>query len=78
MPQSLEESFDLMKHVNPVFIPRNHQVERAIQSALQGNYSVIKEMNQLFRAPFADQEQFAAYRAAPKPKERIKATFCGT
>lgn len=77
-PQSLQDSIELMNHVNPVFIPRNHQVERAIQSALKGDYSVFREMNELLKAPFVDQEQFVAYKEAPKPEERIKGTFCGT
>ena len=30
-----------MNRVNPVFIPRNHQVERAIQSAYEGDLLLL-------------------------------------
>lgn len=77
-PQDLRESRDLMNSVNPVFIPRNHQVERAIQSAFEGDLSIFKDMNHLLKNPYVDQPKFEAYKVAPKPDERIEATFCGT
>ena len=76
--QSREESMELMNRVNPVFIPRNHQVERAIQAAVKADYSVFKEMNEMLKNPFEEQDRFAAYQTAPKPDERITETFCGT
>ncbi len=77
-PQSFQESSQLMNSVNPVFIPRNHQVERAIQGALKGDYSVFNDMNELLKTPYIDQEKWGIYKAPPKPEERILATFCGT
>ncbi|MGR3218276.1 MAG: protein adenylyltransferase SelO [Candidatus Anammoxibacter sp.] len=77
-PQDIHESEALMNSVNPVFIPRNHQVERAIQSAYEGDLSVFTDMNHLLKKPFIDQPEYKAYAVAPKPDERIKATFCGT
>ncbi len=64
--------------VNPLYIPRNHQVERAIQAAFQGDYSVFHELNEVLKRPFDEQDSFAAYAQAPQPEERITATFCGT
>ncbi|MFA7554015.1 MAG: YdiU family protein [Spongiibacteraceae bacterium] len=76
--QDFDESIELMNSVNPVFIPRNHQVERAIEAALQGDFSVFNEMNECLKSPYQEQPRFAAYRLAPKPEERVAATFCGT
>jgi uncharacterized protein YdiU (UPF0061 family) len=77
-PQSFEKSKTLMNSKNPVFIPRNHQVDRAIKSAIEGDFSVFRELNQLLKNPYIEQDDFKAYKEAPKPEERIKATFCGT
>lgn len=76
--QNFQNSITLMNSVNPVFIPRNHQVARAIEQSLQGDYSVFKAMNECLKTPYIDQEKFADYKKPPKPQERVLATFCGT
>ena len=76
--QGPQEVKDLMDSVNPLFIPRNHQVERAIQAALKGDLTIFKDLNQLLKNPYVDQPKFEEYKAPPQPQERIKATFCGT
>jgi len=68
----------LMETVNPVFIPRNHQVERAIQGTINGDLSVFNEMIQVIKNPYQEQAQFESFKIPPKPNERITATFCGT
>jgi len=67
-----------MNAVNPAFIPRNHQVERAIQGAFEGDFTVFEELNAVLRRPYEDQPELAAYAAAPEPEERVTRTFCGT
>jgi uncharacterized protein YdiU (UPF0061 family) len=67
-----------MEAVNPLFIPRNHQVERAIQGAITGDLSVFHELNQVLQKPFMAQPEFAAYARPPQPDERVVQTFCGT
>lgn len=76
--QSREEAVALMRRSNPVYIPRNHQVERAIQAGVAGDYSVFERMNACLRSPFERREEFAEFELAPQPKEVVKATFCGT
>jgi len=77
-PQANQEVKTLMRQVNPVFIPRNHHIERAIQAAIGGNLSIFKDMNELLKNPFIEQPHFEAYKVAPLVAERIQATFCGT
>jgi len=67
-----------MNSVNPIYIPRNHQVERAIQSAIKGDLSVFNEMNLVLSNPYKYQPELDSYSVAPLPEEEIKATFCGT
>src|SRR5690606_25435789 len=68
----------LMRTVNPVFIPRNHQVERAIQGAIAGDLTVFEELIKVVKKPFMEQPDFEAYAQPPLPAERITETFCGT
>jgi uncharacterized protein YdiU (UPF0061 family) len=76
--QKVEQSIELMSNANPVFIPRNHQVERAIQAALQGDYSIFHTMNDFLKNPYESQMEYSEFMLAPKASERVLATFCGT
>lgn len=67
-----------LSKVNPIFIPRNHQVERVIQDALQGDFDSFHEMNKVLSSPFHEQKDFAHYSLPPKDEEVVKNTFCGT
>lgn len=69
---------NIMNQVNPVYIPRNHQVELSIQDAINGDYTKFKEMNLLLKNPYTEQSQFASYAIPPLESEKIEATFCGT
>ena len=68
----------LMNSVNPLFIPRNHRVEQAIQKAVEGDLEIFKDLNAVLTRPFAEQPEFAHYAEAPERNERVTRTFCGT
>ena len=68
----------LMRSVNPGFIPRNHQVERAIAAAIEGDLQVFRELLQVLERPFDEQPEFARFAEPPLPAERVARTFCGT
>jgi len=67
-----------MNRVNPLFIPRNHRVEKAIQKAVEGDLSAFNDMNQLLENPFTEQPEYAHYAEPPAPEDRVTQTFCGT
>ena len=69
---------NLMDANNPRFIPRNHQVENAIQAAFRGDYSVFNELRQVLADPFEQQPELAHYEQPPQEHERVQMTFCGT
>lgn len=73
-----EEISSLMNSVNPLFIPRNHRVEQAIDQAVVGDLTIFEELNALLARPFAKQPEFAHYAEAPEVHERVTRTFCGT
>ncbi len=66
-----------MAQVNPAIIPRNHQVEAAISSAVGGDYAPFHALNAALQTPF-DAAPDDPLRAAPAPDEEVRATFCGT
>ena len=71
-------NLDLMARSNPFLIPRNHQIERAIQASLGQDDSVFDQLNQVYSTPFDQIHQGKDYALPPMPEERIKNTFCGT
>jgi uncharacterized protein YdiU (UPF0061 family) len=75
---SASEVKEAMNQVNPLFIPRNHQIERAIAAAIEGDMSVFNELRQVLVKPFEAQPDLGVYAEPPRPAERVIETFCGT
>ncbi len=68
-----------MQSVNPVYIPRNHQVEAAIRAAEDHNdFSVFHALYDVLQKPFERQQGKDDYMLPPKPDEVVLQTFCGT
>ena len=68
----------LMRRTNPVFIPRNHRIEAAIQAGNRGDFTLFHQIHQVLQQPFTEQPEFSDYEAAPTPDEVVCETFCGT
>lgn len=78
-PQSRSDAVCAMKRCNPAVIPRNHQVERAIQEALEDEgASYMDEMLAALSHPYDDQPEDSPWTLPPRPEERVFQTFCGT
>ncbi len=68
-----------MESSNPVFIPRNHLVERAIEAAVENNdFSEMKTLLTILSKPYEEQSKYGEYMKPPKPHEVVHQTFCGT
>jgi uncharacterized protein YdiU (UPF0061 family) len=76
--EDLQTSKTQMRKVNPIFIARNHNVEKAIVAAVDEDYSIFNEMNELLKNPYKDQEDFSSFKLSPTSEEVVCATFCGT
>ena len=74
------KSIELMKQVNPVYIPRNHKVEEAIESAVRhADYSAFILLLETLTQPFQPQIGKEGYnKAAPDAFSATFKTFCGT
>ena len=77
-PKGPLEHADAMDAVNPLYIPRNHLVEAALDAAEAGDLALWLELLEVVRHPYVirpGSERFAA--PAPKDAGPYK-TFCGT
>lgn len=67
-----------LNSVNPLYIARNHMVQRAIDHSYQGDYDLFRQMVQVLNEPFTAREEFKRFALPPEPGERVCQTFCGT
>jgi uncharacterized protein YdiU (UPF0061 family) len=68
-----------MLSINPVYIPRNHQIEAAIRAAEDNNdFSVFHALHEVLQKPYQYQDEKEQYMQPPKPDEVVAQTFCGT
>ncbi len=69
-----------MRRANPIYVPRNHQVERALAAAVEDDdLAPFEALLAVLADPFEERTDHAAY-AEPAPHEVTAAyqTFCGT
>ncbi len=69
-----------MRAVNPVYIPRNHKVEEALDAAVElGNYAPFGQLLDVLQQPFVERAGLAAYAEPASVNESSGyRTFCGT
>ena len=68
-----------MLGVNPLFIPRNHRVQEAIDALVEREDSgPLDALLKVTARPFDENEEHAAYANPPRPDEIVRQTFCGT
>jgi len=70
---------DAMDRVNPVYLPRNHQVEAALAAATAGDLAPYERLLAVVSRPFDERPGLEAY-AGPAPAAFAGGyqTFCGT
>jgi uncharacterized protein YdiU (UPF0061 family) len=67
-----------MRNANPVVIPRNHLVQRAIELAEAGELDWIHAWVARAQTPFAWDGNDLEWARPPSEEERVTQTFCGT
>jgi uncharacterized protein YdiU (UPF0061 family) len=77
-PHSREEVAARMDRHNPWIIPRNHQVERALDEARSGDLSHFRRLHRALSEPYRDRPEFEDLTEPPTPDEVVHQTFCGT
>lgn len=76
---SQEEAKNLMKATNPILIPRNHLVEKAIEEAENGNMQDFNALHKKLAKPYDYSQAKSHYMNPPKLQfDKNYQTFCGT
>lgn len=77
--ESKEASLELMRKNNPLVIPRNHLVEKALDKAAnQSDYSFYKSFMDVLKSPYENREGIDVYQNPPEDGDLGYQTFCGT
>lgn len=72
------ERADAMDAVNPLYIPRNHQVEAALIAAEEGDMAPWHALLEVVQNPYVHRPEWDVY-AHPAPEDAAPhVTFCGT
>lgn len=70
---------EAMRRANPLFIPRNHRVEAALDQAINhDDFSGFETLLHIISKPYDNQPEFAAYALPPAVSAQPYRTFCGT
>jgi serine/tyrosine/threonine adenylyltransferase len=73
------EALDLMRQHNPVYIPRNHLVEQALEAASnQNDYTLFHQLLNVLSEPYTYRPEFSSFQSPPPDGDHSYQTFCGT
>jgi len=68
-----------MKKINPIYIPRNHIIEKVINELVQGKGdNMLEKILKLTEKPYTKQKDSKYFELPPSPSEEVANTFCGT
>jgi len=75
----MQQALILMHANNPVFIPRNHLVEQALEDAVKGNFSLFENLLRVWSKPYLLQPNDRLFMMqSDLDFEKNYQTFCGT
>lgn len=73
------EAADAMDRVNPLYIPRNHQLDAALLAATDGELAPFEKLLEVVTHPFDRRDEWSDYTTpAPTSFRQTFQTFCGT
>jgi uncharacterized protein YdiU (UPF0061 family) len=68
-----------MDCVNPLYIPRNHQLDAALRAATDGELAPFEKLLEVVTHPFDRRDEWSDYTTpAPQSFSKSFQTFCGT
>jgi len=78
-PGPPSERAAVMRAISPLYIPRNHLVEAALDAAVRSDdYRPFEELLAVITKPYEQRSGLERFAQPPRPDERVLATFCGT
>ena len=74
-----DERASAMRRVNPIYIPRNHMVEAALNAAVMRNdLRPFEDLLEAISQPYDERSGLDRFAIPARPEERVCTTFCGT
>ncbi|MDC0416186.1 YdiU family protein [Candidatus Pelagibacter sp.] len=73
-----EKYLELMRSVNPIFVPRNHKVEEALKDASENKLETLNQLLEVIKYPYKDNEMLMDYQRPMSNENGNYKTFCGT
>ena len=73
-----EKYLELMRSVNPIFIPRNHKVEEALKDASENKLETLNQLLEVIKYPYKDNGILKDYQQPMSNENGNYKTFCGT
>jgi len=73
-----EKYLELMRSVNPIFIPRNHKVEEALKDASENKLETLNQLLEVIKYPHKDNGMLMDYQQPMSNENGNYKTFCGT
>jgi uncharacterized protein YdiU (UPF0061 family) len=73
-----EKYLELMRSVNPIFIPRNHKVEEALKDASENKLETLNQLLEVIKYPYKDNGMLKDYQQPMSNENGNYKTFCGT
>ncbi|MDC0521815.1 YdiU family protein [Candidatus Pelagibacter sp.] len=73
-----EKYLELMRSVNPIFIPRNHKVEEALKDAGENKLETLNQLLEVIKYPYKDNGMLMDYQRPMSNENGDYKTFCGT
>ncbi len=73
-----EKYLQLMRSVNPIFIPRNHKVEEALKDASENKLETLNQLLEVIKYPYKDNGMLKDYQQPMSNENGNYKTFCGT
>lgn len=74
---SKEKLYETMSHINPVFVSRNHLVDKAIKNANKGDFELCESLIESSKDPYSRVHP-PEFLLPPEDSEIVRNTFCGT
>jgi uncharacterized protein YdiU (UPF0061 family) len=76
---SAEERAAAMRRANPIYIPRNHLVQAALDAAAgREDFGPFEDLLAAVTKPFEERDGLARFAKPARPEEAVRWTFCGT
>lgn len=77
--EKTENTIHNLNSINPIYIPRNHLIERAIREYEEENtHAIMDQILQVTQKPYLEQEDMEDFAIPAKDDEQVTQTFCGT